>query len=65
MDDECMRLEDASNMSGVSDPSFTYAGFNLRRPIPCPKGMYCHPGTGVDRLNMGNFSTPQPCFESM
>lgn len=27
--------------------------------------MYCHPGTGVDVSNMKNFTTPQPCFESM
>ena len=27
--------------------------------------MYCHPGTGVDVSNMKNYTTPQPCFESM
>jgi hypothetical protein len=27
--------------------------------------MYCHPGTAVDMSNMKNFTTPQPCFESM
>jgi hypothetical protein len=65
LDDACMRLDDADNISTVSDPSFSYAAFNLRRPVPCPKGMYCHPGTAVDELNMKNFTTPQPCFESM
>jgi hypothetical protein len=27
--------------------------------------MYCHVGTAVDASNRMNFSTPQPCFESM
>ena len=49
----------------VADYAFDFSGYNLRRPVPCPAGMYCHPGTAVDELNMRNFSTPQPCFESM
>jgi len=64
LDDMCMRLEDAEDMSLV-DHAFDYSAFNLRRPVPCPKGTYCHVGTAVDSLNMKNFSTPQPCFESM
>jgi hypothetical protein len=27
--------------------------------------MYCHPGTGVTQSTLKNFTTPQPCFESM
>eukprot|EP00500_Bicosoecida_sp_ms1_P014699 CAMPEP_0203821068 /NCGR_PEP_ID=MMETSP0115-20131106/41987_1 /ASSEMBLY_ACC=CAM_ASM_000227 /TAXON_ID=33651 /ORGANISM="Bicosoecid sp, Strain ms1" /LENGTH=83 /DNA_ID=CAMNT_0050730089 /DNA_START=1 /DNA_END=249 /DNA_ORIENTATION=- len=27
--------------------------------------MYCHPGTAVDANTIKNFSTPQPCYESM
>ena len=66
LDDKCLQLED-SNDYQVNDYIFDYtmSTFTLRRPIPCPKGMYCHPGTAVDSSNMKNFSTPQPCFETM
>ena len=50
----------------VTDYAFDYSNWpGLRRPVPCPKGMYCHPGTAVNEMNQKNFSTPQPCFESM
>ena len=39
--------------------------FSLRRPIPCPKGMYCQAGTSINLTNMNVLTTPQPCFESM
>ncbi len=58
LDDTCLRLEDAGDVS-VVDYAFDYSGYNLRRPVPCPKGTYCHPGTAVDVGNMKNFSTPQ------
>jgi len=64
LDDMCLRLEDALDLS-VTDHAFDYSGFSLRRPVPCPKGTYCHAGTAVDVSNMKNFSTPQPCFEAM
>ena len=66
LDDSCLRLEDAENMT-VSDYMFDYStsAYALRRPVPCPAGTYCHPGTAVASGNMKNFSTPQPCFESM
>jgi hypothetical protein len=60
----CLRLEDAEDMS-LADHAFDYSAFALRRPVPCPKGTYCHVGTAVDALNMKNFTTPQPCFEAM
>ena len=62
--DMCMRLEDAEDLS-VADYAFDYGGYSLRRPVPCPAGTYCHAGTAVDSANMKNFSTPQPCYESM
>eukprot|EP00949_MAST-11_sp_MAST-11-sp1_P005202 g5202.t1 len=63
---KCLRLVDELNMT-VSDSVFDYSSTNyaLRRPIPCPAGTYCHPGTAVKAGLMKNFSTPQPCFESM
>jgi len=66
LDDRCMVLEDSVDFI-ATDYVFDYSGssFKLRRPVPCPPGMYCHPGTGVDVSNMKNFTTPQPCFESM
>jgi hypothetical protein len=66
LDDSCMRLQDEENYQ-ASDYAFDYTAnsFRLRRPIPCAAGTYCHPGTGVNSLNMKNFTTPQPCFESM
>ena len=66
LDDRCLRLEDADNLT-VSDYIFDYgsAAYALRRPIPCPEGTYCHPGTAVGSGTMKNFTTPQPCFESM
>lgn len=66
LDEGCLKLEDADDMS-VWDYHFDYSAtpFNLRRPVPCPAGTYCHPGTAVTVSNMKNFSTPQPCYESM
>lgn len=66
LDDQCMKLADSNNYE-ATDYVFDYSAssFRLRRPVPCPSGMYCHPGTGVDVSNMKNYSTPQPCFESM
>ncbi|TYZ61830.1 hypothetical protein PybrP1_007587 [[Pythium] brassicae (nom. inval.)] len=51
----------------VQDETFDYSStsFALRRPVPCPTGTYCHPGTAGNDLSMKNFTTPQPCFESM
>ena len=61
-----MRLADSDDLP-TTDYAFDYASvdFALRRPVPCPRGMYCHPGTAVGVSNMKNYSTPQPCFESM
>ena len=64
LDDRCLQLSDYQNFT-ASDYAFDYAAFNLRRPIPCPAGYYCHPGTAVDVFNSKNFTTPQPCYESM
>jgi len=64
LDDKCLQLQDYNNLD-VSDYAFDYTGFSFRRPIPCPAGMYCHPGTAVDQFNSRNFTTPQPCYESM
>ena len=48
LDDACLRLEDADDLS-VVDAHFDYVayGANLRRPVPCPPGQYCQPGTAV------------------
>jgi len=66
LDDSCMKLEDADDLT-VVDTSFDYSsqGFSLRRPVPCPAGMYCHPGTAVNMTSINDFTTPQPCSESM
>ncbi|GMH75263.1 hypothetical protein TL16_g06701 [Triparma laevis f. inornata] len=66
LDDSCVKLEDAEDMS-VADVSFDYSSqaFALRRPVPCPAGMYCHPGTAVNISNINDYTTPQPCSESM
>jgi hypothetical protein len=66
MDDACMRFIDANNYQAF-DYIFDYSAstFKLRRPVPCPPGMYCHPGTGADKSSLKNFTTPQPCFETM
>eukprot|EP01029_Cantina_marsupialis_P009699 TRINITY_DN2249_c0_g1_i2.p1 TRINITY_DN2249_c0_g1~~TRINITY_DN2249_c0_g1_i2.p1 ORF type:complete len:4493 (+),score=1584.60 TRINITY_DN2249_c0_g1_i2:343-13821(+) len=66
LDDKCMRLSDADDMT-VADYSFDYdsSDFALRRPVPCPAGSYCHPGTAVNVTNARDFTTPQPCFERM
>lgn len=66
LDDSCLRLADADNFQ-TQDENFDYTStsFALRRPVPCPKGTYCHPGTAGNDLSMKNFSMPQPCFESM
>ena len=42
----------------VADYAFDFGAsdYNLRRPVPCPAGMYCHPGTAVSELNMRSFT---------
>jgi len=63
LDNRCMRLGDEAEVS-VSDAFFDYGSTDrrLRRPVPCPSGTYCHPGTGSEVLRMDNFSAPQACF---
>lgn len=66
LDDSCVKLADADNVR-VEDAYFDYAStdFALRRPVACPPGTYCHPGTVASNSLMKNFTTAQPCFESM
>jgi hypothetical protein len=66
LDDTCMKLEDSDDLT-VTDVSFDYSsqGFALRRPVPCPEGMYCHAGTAVNMSRIDDYTTPQPCSESM
>ena len=64
LDDKCIRVSDEDSLQ-VTDAFFDYGAslFNLRRPIPCPEGTYCHPGTGATDSLPANFSHPQPCYE--
>ncbi|KAG2952313.1 hypothetical protein PC117_g2905 [Phytophthora cactorum] len=66
LDDSCVKLADAGNLR-VEDRFFNYdsTDFALRRPVACPAGSYCHPGTAASDSLMKNFSTAQPCFEAM
>jgi hypothetical protein len=66
LDDRCLRLGDEDSLS-VTDALFNYASqaYALRRPVPCPEGTFCHPGTAVKDYNTHNLTTPQPCIESM
>ncbi|OWZ22617.1 hypothetical protein PHMEG_0002652 [Phytophthora megakarya] len=66
LDDACVKLADADNLR-VEDAHFNYdsTDFALRRPVACPAGAYCHPGTAASDSLMKNFSTAQPCFEAM
>jgi hypothetical protein len=65
-DDRCMRLADEGSLA-VTDAAFDYAsqGFPLRRPVPCPEGTYCSPGTAANAPSARNLTTPQPCYEHM
>eukprot|EP00605_Chrysophyceae_sp_TOSAG23-4_P003050 GSChrysophyteH1.ASY1.ANO1.3355.1 assembled CDS len=47
LDDRCLHFTDESDFQ-ASDYMFDYSSvsFKLRRPVPCPAGMYCHPGVG-------------------
>ena len=66
LDDSCLRLSD-ENSYRAYDSVFDYSAssFTLRRPIPCPSGVYCHPGTSEMGIQVHNFSTAQQCTESM
>jgi hypothetical protein len=72
LDDRCLALGDTGALS-VSDASFDYASqdFALRRPVPCPPGTFCAPGTAFGDASEGssgrdlNLTLPQPCAESM
>ncbi|KAA0165573.1 hypothetical protein FNF28_03425 [Cafeteria roenbergensis] len=63
LDDRCVRMADSDDVS-VTDASFDYGARarRMRRPVPCPAGTYCQPGTGSEVLSMANFSAPQACF---
>jgi hypothetical protein len=66
LDDSCLRLADDTDFKAM-DYVFDYSAssYTLRRPIPCPPGVYCHPGTGEASVQVHNFSTAQACSESM
>eukprot|EP00750_Incisomonas_marina_P013799 INCI17542.1.p1 GENE.INCI17542.1~~INCI17542.1.p1 ORF type:complete len:3776 (-),score=497.18 INCI17542.1:2420-13582(-) len=66
LDDSCIRAKDMDNIT-VSDYAFKYdaAEFALRRPVPCPSGTYCGPGTAAATVMMSNLTTPQVCQENM
>jgi hypothetical protein len=66
LDDACIRAQDMDNIT-VSDYAFKYdaAEFTLRRPVPCPAGTFCGPGTAAIDIMMSNFTTPQFCQENM
>ena len=69
LDDACLRLGDEGALS-VSDASFDYTafGFPIRRPLPCPPGVYCAPGTATPAPgpgSTGNLTQPQPCSEAL
>ncbi len=66
-DDKCLRLSDSENLL-ISDADWDYSGYALRRPIPCPSGTYCSPGTGTGNESdslFRNLTAPQACIESM
>ncbi|KAF0700134.1 Aste57867_9322 [Aphanomyces stellatus] len=64
MDDACLRVD--SPIVAFDNPLLDYQShFALRRPVPCPPGMYCHVGTAGNASVLKNFTSPQPCFESM
>ena len=72
LDDRCLALGDTAALS-VSDYAFDYASqdFALRRPVPCPPGTYCAPGTALGDASEGsagrdlNLTLPQTCAEAM
>ena len=72
LDSSCLRLGDEGSLS-VTDPSFDYSalGFPIRRPVPCPPGVYCAPGTALGGGlpdgggPPGNLTRPQPCAEAL
>jgi len=61
LDDACGRLADGGALPAPGGSLLA----TLRRPVPCPPGMYCAAGTGVADHASSNWSTPQPCAESM
>ncbi len=66
-DDQCLRLSDTQNLI-LSGADWDYSGYALRRPIPCPPGSYCSPGTGTGNVSdslFRNLTAPQACIESM
>lgn len=67
LDDSCVRVDSSDDLNLPGSASFDYSStsFTRRRPVPCPKGKYCHPGTAASDAVRDDFTTPQPCFESM
>lgn len=69
LDDSCLRLADSDNLrvpnAELQDDKGDLQLPALRRPVPCPPGTYCHAGTAARDELMKNFSSAQPCFESM
>ncbi|RHY68113.1 hypothetical protein DYB30_002543, partial [Aphanomyces astaci] len=64
MDDACLAV--SPSLDVMNNTIMDYHGlFSLRRPVPCPRGMYCHAGTAGNSSVLKNFTSPQPCFESM
>jgi hypothetical protein len=68
LDDSCLKVldrEDAHasvDLMAFEDDSTAY---KQRRPIPCPSGMYCAPGTAFNEIVASSISSAKACIESM
>ena len=61
LDDSCLKVS-----HDVKVDSDGWKGYHMAsaRPIPCPKGTFCHPGTISEDVSKNGFSFPQTCLGS-
>ena len=60
---ELLALEEAAALGLGDDDESGDGGFKYEQPIPCPLGTYCREGVSTPVTVIGDYSTPQPCFD--
>jgi hypothetical protein len=56
-DDSCLSIQP----SLISSPMFDQSTFRPQRPLPCPSGTYCHPGSSTNDTSLSTSAKPKVC----
>ncbi len=60
-DDSCLNIQSSFETNIMSSFAFDHSIVHPQRPLPCPSGTYCHPGTSMNNISSHSYSMPQAC----